>query len=44
LAFLVSVALTGIDVVFKTTEIMWMSVTELDQASLGWYLFETAAG
>ena len=38
------VALTGIDVVFKTTEIMGMPVTELDRASLGWYLFETAAG
>lgn len=48
LALLVSavfgVALTGIDVVFKTTEIMGMSITELDRATLGWYLFETAAG
>ncbi|WP_449425288.1 hypothetical protein [Rhodanobacter lindaniclasticus] len=41
LALLVSavfgVLLTGIDVVFKTTEIMGMSITELDRASLGWY-------
>lgn len=39
-----AVALTGIDVVFKTTEIMGMSIIELDRASLGWYLFDTAAG
>jgi len=48
LALLVSavlgVTLTGIDVVFKTTEIMGMSIIELDRTSLGWYLFETAAG
>ncbi len=38
------VVLTGIDVVFKTTQIMGMSIAELDRASLGWYLFDTGAG
>lgn len=38
------VALTGIDIVFKTTQIMGMSITELDRTSLGWYLCDTGAG
>ena len=36
--------LTGLDVVFKTAGIMGMPLTDVDRASLGWYLFETSAG
>lgn len=44
LAAVVGIVLVGVDVVFKTANIMGMPIADVDRGSLDWYLLETPAG